>query len=209
MNSNETEIIQQLAELQPFAYDRARNSCAKGLDIRPATLDKIVKEYQKKSQKYSIPYEEVEPWPNAISPNELLNEIATTIRRFIICQPETVIAATLWAAMTWFIDAIQVAPLAVITAPEKRCGKSQLLFLLSRLVNRPLAASNITPSALFRSIDAWQPTLLIDEADTFMRENEELRGLINCGHTRDSAFIIRTVGDEHTPKRFMLWGAKA
>lgn len=119
------------------------------------------------------------------------------------------IAATLWAAMTWFIDVIQVAPLAIITAPEKRCGKSQMLFLLSRIVNHPLAASNITSAALFRSIDAWQPTLLIDEADTFMRENEELRGLINCGHTRESAYTIRVVGDDHTPKKFFVWGAKA
>jgi putative DNA primase/helicase len=111
--------------------------------------------------------------------------------------------------MTWFIDVIQVAPLAVITAPEKRCGKSQLLFLLGRLVNRPLSASNISPSALFRSIDAWQPTLLIDEADSFMRENEELRGIINCGHTRDSAKIIRTVGDDYIPTTFIVWGAKA
>jgi len=120
-----------------------------------------------------------------------------------------VTAVTLWIAMTWFIDVIQIAPLAVITAPEKRCGKSQLLFLLSKLVYRPLAASNITPAALFRSIDLWHPTLLIDEADTFMRENEELRGLINCGHTRDSAKIIRTTGEEFIPKTFFVWGAKA
>lgn len=111
--------------------------------------------------------------------------------------------------MTHFIDVVQVAPLAVITAPEKRCGKSQLLTLLGKLVNRPLTASNISPAALFRAIDAWQPTLLVDEADAFMRENEELRGLINCGHTRDSAYIVRVVGENFTPTRFNVWGAKA
>ncbi|KTD02657.1 DUF3631 domain-containing protein [Legionella feeleii] len=111
--------------------------------------------------------------------------------------------------MTWFIDVIQVAPLAVITAPEKRCGKSQLLFFLARLVRRPLSASNITPAAMFRSIEAWSPTLLIDEADTFLRENEELKGVINCGHTKDSAYVIRTIGNDHTPYRFNVWGAKA
>jgi putative DNA primase/helicase len=111
--------------------------------------------------------------------------------------------------MTWFIDVVQVAPLAVITAPEKRCGKSQLLFLLGRLVNRPLTASNISPAALFRAIDAWQPTLLVDEADAFMKDNEELRGLINCGHTRDSAYIVRVVGENFTPTKFNVWGAKA
>lgn len=72
-----------------------------------------------------------------------------------------------------------------------------------------MPASNITPAALFRCIDAWQPTLLIDEADSFMRENEELRGIINCGHTRDSAKIIRVVGDDFIPTTFDVWGAKA
>jgi putative DNA primase/helicase len=62
---------------------------------------------------------------------------------------------------------------------------------------------------LFRAIDAWQPTLLIDEADAFMRENEELRGLINCGHTRDSAYIVRVVGEKFVPTQFNVWGAKA
>ena len=42
-----------------------------------------------------------------------------------------------------------------------------------------------------------------------MRENEELRGIINCGHTRDSAKIIRVVGDDFTPTEFHVWGAKA
>ena len=42
-----------------------------------------------------------------------------------------------------------------------------------------------------------------------MRDNEELRGLINCGHTRDSAYIVRVVGENLTPTKFNVWGAKA
>jgi 5S rRNA maturation endonuclease (ribonuclease M5) len=207
--ANESETISQLATFSPFKYDRKRIAIAKSMGIRPATLDNIVKAEKAVVQEASTPFITVEPWHEPIQPANLLTDIFNTIKRFIVCQDETATAATLWAAMTWFIDAIQVAPLAVITAPEKRCGKSQMLFLLSRLVNRPLVASNITSAALFRAIDAWQPTLLIDEADTFMRENEELRGLINCGHTRESAFTIRVVGDDHTPKQFFVWGAKA
>jgi putative DNA primase/helicase len=206
----DNKTIKRLTALTPFEYDRVRISEAKTLNIRPATLDNLIKAAKLISRKENkTPFTEIEPWYEPINPAELLTDISNTIKRFIICPPETIHAATLWIAMTWFIDVIQVAPLAVITAPEKRCGKSQLLFLISRLVNRPLSASNISPSALFRSIDAWQPTLLIDEADSFMRENDELRGIINCGHTRDSAKIIRTVGDDYTPTTFIVWGAKA
>jgi putative DNA primase/helicase len=50
---------------------------------------------------------------------------------------------------------------------------------------------------------------MIDEANAFMRENEELRGILNSGHTRDSAYVVRVVGDDHTPKPFSTWGCKA
>ena len=51
--------------------------------------------------------------------------------------------------------------------------------------------------------------MLIDEADAFLRENEELRGIINSGHTRQSAYVIRTVGDDFEVKQFSTWAAKA
>ncbi len=193
-----------------MAYDRVRTIFAKEMGIRPATLDSIIKQEKAVVQEgEKSPFQEITSWHEPVNPERLLTEISNTIKRFIVCEHETVIAATLWAVMTWFIDVIQVAPLAIITAPEKRCGKSQLLFLFSQIVKRPLAASNISPAALFRSIDAWQPTLLIDEVDTFMRENNELRGLINAGHTRTAAYIYRTTGEDHTLTPFNLWGAKA
>src|SRR5574338_56533 len=208
---SDDERIARLAQLPPIEYDRAREAEAEALGVRVGTLDRLVKERrsEKGEEAEGIDFDDVEPWPRHVDGAALLSELAATIRRFIVCPVETAIAAALWIAMTWFMDVVQVAPLAVITAPEKRCGKSQLLFLLARLVYRPLPASNITPAALFRAVDAWKPTLLVDEADAFMRDNEELRGLLNCGHTRESAYIIRVVGDDHTPTRFNVWGAKA
>jgi putative DNA primase/helicase len=67
---------------------------------------------------------------------------------------------------------------------------------------RGLAAANISAASLFRGLEAWTPTLLIDEADTFLQGNDELRGILNSGHTKSTAYVIRTVGDEHEPKLF-------
>lgn len=209
-SSHDTDMINKLKEMPLIGYDRVRTTVAKAMGIRPATLDSIVKQEKAVYQEGDAsPFPEIIPWDEPVNPERLLTDISNTIKRFIVCDYETIVAATLWAVMTWFIDVIQVAPLAIITAPEKRCGKSQLLFLFSQIVKRPLAASNISPAALFRSIDALQPTLLIDEVDTFLRENNELRGLINAGHTRTAAFIYRTTGEDHTLTPFNLWGAKA
>ena len=62
--------------------------------------------------------DDIDVYPDPIDPNTLLLEIEHTLRRFIVCQDETITAAVLWIAMTWFIDVIHVAPLAVITAPK-------------------------------------------------------------------------------------------
>ncbi|MGZ5010415.1 MAG: DUF3631 domain-containing protein [Methylobacter sp.] len=209
VDTSDDAVIKRLTVLSLMDYDRVRETEAKALGIRTATLDKLINAERKGSDSTGMEIDGIEPWPEPVEPGPLLNEVVLCISRFIVCEPETARAAALWATMTHLMDVVQVAPLAVITAPEKRCGKSQLLFLLGRLVQRPLTASNISPAALFRAIDAWQPTLLVDEADAFMKDNEELRGLINCGHTRDSAYIVRVVGENFTPTKFNVWGAKA
>jgi|MTBAKSStandDraft_1061840.scaffolds.fasta_scaffold08156_5 putative DNA primase/helicase len=204
------ETIRRLADLSPFEYDRERKAAAKTLGVRPSTLDSMVQAARQESEQSSgLGFQEQEPWPDPVDPAALLSEIAATVRRFIICSESVANTVTLWIVMTWFVDVIQVAPLAIITAPEKRCGKSQLLALMGNLVRRPLIASNITAAAMFRTIEKWKPTMLVDEADAFMRDNEELRGVINSGHTRDTAYVIRLVGDNHEPKQFSTWGAKA
>ncbi len=204
--------ISRLAALPPLEYDRVRESEAERLGVRVGTLDKEVSKARHEKQEAkgkTAMFPEIRPWPDPVDGAELLDEIKATIHRHIICQPETATAASLWIAFTWMIDHVQVAPLAVITAPEKRCGKSQFLNLIGKLSRRPLVASNISPAATFRVIEAHSPTLLIDEADAFFKENEELRGIINSGHTRQSAYVIRTVGDDHEPRQFSTWGAKA
>jgi len=203
--------IQRLAALSPLQYDQARKEEAKALRVRPGTLDAEVKAARggnNNSDNVSL-FEEVELWPVPVDPATLLTDIATTIQRFIVCAQEVAFAAALWVAMTWFIDEIQTAPLAHITAPEMRCGKTLLLNFFGKLSARPVTASSISPAALYRTVELFNPTLLIDEADAFLKENEEIRGIINSGHTRDSAYVIRCVGDDLTPTRFSTWGAKA
>jgi putative DNA primase/helicase len=95
-----------------------------------------------------------------------------------------------------------------ISSPEKGCGKSTLLDVLSRLVPKPLGASGITAAALFRVIEAARPTLLLDEADTYLRDHEDLRGVLDAGHRRDGA-VIRTVGEDHEPRQFSAWAPVA
>lgn len=180
-------VINQLANLHPLCYDQVRVSEAKRLNVRVSELDKAVEQARKTAHaedSNAMAFQAVEPWPYPVDGAELLNELASTIHRFIVCDGDVAIAVALWCVFTWLIDFVQVAPLLVITAPEKRCGKSQLLSLIGHLCRRPLIASNVTPAAMFRVIELCNPTLLIDEADSFLKDNEALRGVIDSGHNR-------------------------
>jgi len=50
---------------------------------------------------------------------------------------------------------------------------------------------------------------LIDEGETFLRDSDELRGILNSGHQRANAFVVRTVGDTHEPRSFRTWSTKS
>ena len=207
---SDDELIASLAAMTTLEYERARVAQAKLMGCRPAALDVMVRQAKNQEDEPSImPFPEVAPHPEPISPSGLLTALSLLINLFIVLDKEQADAAALWIAMTWFMDVIDVAPLAIINAPEKSCGKSQMLDLFGRMVARPLSAANSSTAFLFRSLELWQPTMLIDEADTFVRENDELKGIINAGYTRSNAFVGRVVGDSHEPKLFKVWGAKA
>src|SRR5438552_9934791 len=45
------------------------------------------------------------------------------------------------------------------------------------------------------------PYTTLFRSETWLAEDEQLRGVINSGHERDLAFVIRCEGDEHEPDR--------
>lgn len=201
--------IKKLAALSLVEYDLQRASAIKRLGIQAKTLDARVKFYQTEASKGDNIFEDDEVWHDRVDGTALLNELESTIKKYIVLEPHVATAAALWIMFSWCIDAMKIAPIACITAPEKRCGKSQFLTLIGRLVRRPQMAVSITTAALFRMISEYAPTLLIDEADAFLKDNEELRGILNGGHDRQTSHVIRTVGDDHKIGRFNVWGAKA
>lgn len=149
----------------------------------------------------------VEPWLESVDGKQLAEEINGLFSKHIIVQDSAIIALTLWVFGTYCFNAFNIFPKLLITSPEKRCGKTTLLELLSVVVHKGLLSSNISPAAIFRTIEAWQPTLLIDEADTFISASDELKGIINSGHRKSAAYVIRVESNhnQHTPKRFNTW----
>jgi putative DNA primase/helicase len=154
-------------------------------------------------------FEEPEPWPEPVNGRELLDELRELYGKYLVLPAGADVANALWTMHTYVLDAASVSPILAVTAPEKRSGKTTVLELHQALNHRALPTSNITSASLFRTVEAHAPTLLIDEAETFIRGNDELRGIVNSGHRRATAQIVRCVGENHEPKRFSTWCPKA
>ncbi len=184
-------------------YRQFRESIAKALGITVRQLDREVQE-----RKQQLIFAEPAPWPEPVNGAELLENIKAILNQYVSLPDHAATTIALWIIMTYEVDEVFTAAILALLSPEKRCGKTTLLTVLSRLVFRPLQASNITPAAIYRMIEQYEPTLVVDEFDSFQNSNDELRGILNSGHSRDMAFVIRCVGDDNNPVRFSTFGAK-
>ncbi len=207
--TNPNAVVTELASLSPLEYDQQRECKAKELGVRIGTLDRAVAEARSDIGDDAVQsiVEELEPWPDAINGDTLLREIASILSRYVYLPRGAVTVLATWCLGTYIMEAWTIWPKLLITSPEKRCGKSTLVDSLESLTYRALVASNISPSAIFRCIEEWQPTLILDEADTFTKDNDELNGIINAGHRKRTAKVIRSekVNDGFIPKAYSVW----
>lgn len=188
-----------LAVMDALAYERSRVAAAEHLKLEPARLDVLVKKIQQKiednkNKAHAIAgplTKEHEPWPHPVNLSDVLSEIYQVYKDFVVAKTEVLIAATLWVALTYVFRIFDTLPIAFVTSPDKRSAKTRFLTISAAFCNKPLIASNITPVTLFRLLAQESPTLLIDEADTFMNSNESFRGILNAGHTKKAAFVYR------------------
>jgi hypothetical protein len=180
-----------------------------GIQAPAQLVSAALSRQDQEEDKNKIAFFTPDPWAHPVDGASLLDEIANTLCRFVIMPVDETKAIALWILHTYAVEATSICPILVIKSAEKRCGKTLLLELLLNLVFRPLPASNITASSLFRAIEKYKPTLLLDEADTFLHNNDELKGIINSGYRSSSSYVVRTVGDDYEPRIFNTFGPKA
>jgi hypothetical protein len=69
-------------------------------------------------------------------------------------------------------------------------GKTRALECFSRLCYRAIMASSMSAASLFRSLEAWHPTLLLDETEIYNKEGMvEVLALLNSGYRKGQVAI--------------------
>jgi hypothetical protein len=137
---------------------------------------------------------------NTPSIGYILDEISDLVIRHMVVLGSEAKVVALWVAHTHVFKQFQHTPRLAITSPEKQCGKSTLLKILSELSHNPLKTDNITAAAIFRAISAsCGMTMLVDEADTFLSGREDIRGILNSGF-EETGSVSRTEASDGTYK---------
>jgi hypothetical protein len=132
----------------------------------------------------------------------LVKEIITTIKKFVMLDDTAALVAALWILFTWIFEhGAETNSFLRVVSPAPECGKSTLLKVLQKLARSGWIVARITPSAFVRTMDKERRTLLIDEGDAFMADNEVMRNVLDGASDPDIASISLSVkaGDEWVP----------
>lgn len=218
----EDELLQALADRPRLKYEHLRESCAKRLDCRPQVLDKLVDERRLPShvnktvapearpkpdstlQGSAVLCPDVEPYPEAVDVALVLNETTETIAGYISLSEWEARVVALWCAHTHYFQLFECSPRLNITSPERGCGKTTLRDVVALFVPRPLCLENLTSGSAIRLAEKYSPVILADEYDAWLRDNQELRGLLNAGH-RKGGVVVRCEGDNNEPRLFRVY----
>jgi 5S rRNA maturation endonuclease (ribonuclease M5) len=136
---------------------------------------------------------------------DFLDELCSYVRRFIVLSDDQLATVALWVAHTHALDACEQTPYLSVRSPEKGCGKTYLLRVLSLLVAKPWPCILPSDAVVYNKIEAQCPTLLLDEVDAIFGDNRSddhnaLRGLLNGGNARGDT-VDRMAGGNSTKMR--------
>ena len=198
------------------------------MDLRQTILDEAAdpSEIEKPGQNdqriagRAVEFPVFEPWKVKVAGDKILSSLAELIKRYLYIKPEQADAVALWCAMAWLHEhpKLECAPFLNITAPSSKAGKTTLVTLVVAVVPRPKSLTGASEAFVFRMIEKYAPTLILDEIDRQLAKNDGegayLVGLLNGSQTRETATIGRVEKvqngpvTELVPVEFSTWCPK-
>lgn len=142
---------------------------------------------------------------------DLLEAVQGFLHRYVDLSPLFEEIAAYYVLLTWVYDAFSDLPYLRFRG-DYGTGKTRALLTVGSLCHKPFFASGAsTVSPIFHIQDAFQGTLILDEADfRFSDQTAELTKVLNNGTTRGMP-VLRTMTNrnrELNPTAFRVFGPK-
>ena len=142
---------------------------------------------------------------------ELLGEIQCFIHRYIDVSPLFEKIASYYVLFAWIYDSFNELPYLRLRG-DYGSGKTRALLTIGSLCYKPIFASGAsTVSPIFRILDAFRGTLIIDEGDfRFSDEKTEIVKILNNGNVKGFPVLRSEVSGtkEFNPRAYHVFGPK-
>lgn len=153
-------------------------------------------------------------FPSAVEEYEteehLLTRIQSFIHRYVDLSPLFEKIASYYVLLTWVYDSFNELPYLRVRA-DYGSGKTRFLLTVGSLCYKPIFAGASTVSPLFRILDAFRGTLVIDEGDFRLSdEKAEITKILNNGNARGFPVLRSEVtpSREFNPTAYSVFGPK-
>jgi len=204
------DVVVNLAGMTPLEYAQKVGREAKKHRVPMRLLEKAVEAARVELETENLlePHWEVQPADEPVDAAQLFAEIEARILRHIVMPKDLAFVVVLWIGQSWIHGYATYSPILAVTSAERESGKSTLMGILRFLVPRSLASVGITAAALYRSIEKWSPTLVLDECDELFANSPDLLRVVNSGWTPGTG-VLRCDPDTNEPGVFATFGPKA
>ncbi len=142
----------------------------------------------------------------------VLTVLVGQFQKYLDISQEQAITMAIWVMFAHAHDAFDISPILALISPTQSCGKTVAMDLLEAFTPNPVSQSCMTSAALLRMIDASlaegkNPSMLLDEFDSFGKNNESLRNALNSGHRRSRS--RQTIAFGRSVKTYSTYCPKA
>ncbi len=142
---------------------------------------------------------------------DLVARIRDFVRRYVEVSEDFEEVATYYILFTWIYDAFDEVPYVRVRGGYGS-GKTRFLLTIGSLCYKPIFASaSSTVSPLFRLLDAFRGTLILDEGDfRYSDEKAEIIKVLNNGNARGFPVLRTEVSRqrEFDPRAYHVFGPK-
>jgi hypothetical protein len=142
---------------------------------------------------------------------ELLQSVKDFIHKYVAVSPLYEDIASYYVLFSWVYDGFNELPYLRVRG-DPGCGKTRFLLTVGSLCYKPIFASGASSvSPLFRLLESFRGTLIIDESDfRFSDEKAELVKILNNGNVRGFP-VLRSESNgkgEYNPFAYQVYGPK-
>jgi putative DNA primase/helicase len=215
-------LLDEVSRVSTDVYENHRKVVAEALGWRAGALDdECGKRRQARRKGGDDPVVrniKTEPWPDPVLDlGAVLNESVKQTKRFVVAPDSHHDAKALWSAHTHLVYReeleVEYTPRLGIQSPKERCGKSTALKCVHLMSHNSRAAASLTASSVFRAIDAFKISIMIEEGDkVFKNAQPELYAVLNAGADKMLARVPRsekTDDGKFAPREFSCFAPVA